>query len=136
MQICDCEVRLGASAGHTVLKADVTPAEILILQAIHGQDAVVGIKPKKMDKRPNAHELDRLNTLYGRESGGIRDAGNGDLINKLFPGIHPTLPVSLKDIGMGHLMNPNRKDADDSKETDDGEGSDESIDQGEGGEDA
>jgi len=136
MQICECEVRLGASVQHTVLKSEVTPAEILILQAIHGQDAVVGIKPKKMDKRPNADELERLHNLYGRETEGIRDAGNGNLIAKLFPGINPSLPVSLKDIGMGHLMNPNRKDAESSKETDDGEGDNEGGHEEEGGEGA
>jgi len=110
MQLCDCEVRLGDSAGHTVLKTDVTPAEIIVLRAIHGDSAVANIKPKKMDKRPNAQEWDRLQASYGRAPDGLMDAGNGALLAQLFPGAMPKLPVTLKDIGMAHLMNPLREE--------------------------
>ena len=109
MQICNCEVRLGDSAGHTVPKVDVTPAEILILQAIHGASAVVNIRPVKQDRRSNNEEWDRLQGTYGRSSDGLMDAGNGELLTKLFPGAMPKLPVTLKDIGMQHLMNPLRE---------------------------
>lgn len=106
MQLCDVEVRLGDSAGHTVPKTGVTPAEIVVLQAIHGASAIVGIKPTKMDKRPHTQEWDRLVSTYGRAADGLMDAGNGNLLEKLFPGATKNLPITLKDIGLGHLMNP------------------------------
>lgn len=111
MQLCNCEIRLNDSAAHTVPKIDVTPAEILVLQAIHGPSAVANIRPTKMDKRPNHEEWERLTAAYGRAPDGLMDAGNGELLAKLFPGAMPKLPVTLKEIGMGHLMNPLREDA-------------------------
>jgi len=110
MQLCDLEVRLGDSSGHTVPKTNVTPAEIVVLQAIHGASAIVGIKPTKMDKRPHIEEYERLQGIYGRAPDGLMDAGNGDLLEKLFPGAAKQLPVSLKDIGLGHLVNPLKGD--------------------------
>lgn len=108
MQICTCEVRLNDSAAHTVPKVGVTPAEILILQAIHGASAVVNIRPVQQDRRSSNEEWDRLQAAYGRAPDGLMDAGNGALLQKLFPGAMPKLPVTLKDIGMQHLMNPLR----------------------------
>lgn len=120
MQLCECEVRLNDSAGHTSMKSNVTPAEILILRAIHGDSAVVNIRPTKMDRRPWAQEWDRLQMLYGRAGDGLMDSGNGRLLESLFPGAQKNLPVALKDIGMGHLMNPLRADAEADKGADAG----------------
>ncbi|CAB4120920.1 hypothetical protein UFOVP4_11 [uncultured Caudovirales phage] len=103
MQVCKLEVRLNDSPGHTVHKTDVTPAEIQVLQAIHGESAVANIQPITMDKRSQTFEWDRLTGIYGRAPDGLMDAGNGALLERLFPGASKKLPVSLKDIGMGHL---------------------------------
>lgn len=108
MQICSCTVRIGGSPVHTVQKDDVTPAEILVLQQIHGTDAVIEIKPLRMDKRSHPAEWDRLCERYGAAPEGLMNAGNGDLLEKMFPGAQKNLPIDLKDIGMGHLLNPNR----------------------------
>jgi len=108
MQICSCLVRLNGSPVHTVAKGDVTPAEILILQEIHGKDAVIDIKPVRMDKRSHPQEWERLSMAYGRAPDGLMDAGNGNLLEKMFPGAQKQLPIDLKDIGMGHLLNPTR----------------------------
>lgn len=111
MRLCDLTVRLNDSTGHTVRKQDVTPAEILVLQAIHGESAVVDIEPKGDAKRTVAFEWDRLQGIYGRAADGLMDAGNGDLLERLFPGAISAkrLPVTMKDIGLGHLANPLRK---------------------------
>jgi len=111
MQLCTLTVRLNDSAVHTVPKTDATPAEIQVLQAIHGQSAVVDIHPTKMDKRSQSDEWERLNGLYGRPSEGLSDAGNGDLLQKLFPGANKRLPITLKEIGLGHLLNPSARTA-------------------------
>jgi hypothetical protein len=71
---------------------------------------VVNIKPVKQDRRSNHEEWDRLTGSYGRAPDGLMDAGNGELLGKLFPGAMPKLPVTLKDIGMQHLLNPLRSE--------------------------
>jgi len=128
MRLCDLTVRLNDSTGHTVRKTEVTPAEILVLQAIHGDSAVVDIEPKKDVKRAVAEEWDRLISLYGRPTDGLMDAGNGDLLEKLFPGALSAkrLPVTMKDIGLGHLANPLREKAEPEpeEESDNGEAND------------
>lgn len=111
MQLCNVEVRLGDSAGHTVRKTDVTPAEILVLRAIHGDSAVSDISPTKIAKRQSDEEWHRLQRTYGRAPAGLTDAGNGKLLEQLFPGAQKNLPTSLKDIGLGDLMNPHREKA-------------------------
>lgn len=123
MRLCDLTVRLNDSTGHTVRKTDVTPAEIVVLQAIHGESAVVEIEPKKDVKRSVAEEWDRLTHTYGRPTDGLMDAGNGDLLERLFPGALSSkrLPVTMKDIGLGHLTNPLREKAEPEAEADDGE---------------
>jgi hypothetical protein len=110
MRLCDLTVRLNDSTGHTVHKQDVTPAEIVVLQQIHGNSAVVDIVPKTEIKRTQAEEWERLQGIYGRNPDGLMDAGNGDLLEKLFPGAISSkrLPVTMQDIGLGHLTNPLR----------------------------
>lgn len=108
MQICDCTVRLGGSVLHTVRKVDVTPAEIAILQHLHGEDSVVEITRKRMSKRSHALELARLDAIYYADR-----TDNGTPIyvaRKLFGnavGGGAKLPVDLLDIGISgdsHLM--------------------------------
>ena len=67
MQTYDATVRLAGDLGNTVCKVGLTAPEVLVLQAIHGSDAVVDIAPKTMDKRPHLEERDRLEETYGGE---------------------------------------------------------------------
>jgi hypothetical protein len=119
MQLCDIELRLGGQLTSTVHKQDVTPAEIQVLWAIHGEDAVTNVRPRKMDKRTHKAEYDRLVGLYGRAPDGLMDAGNGALLEKIYPGAQKVLPVSLGDIGREAWMRPNT-----ATEDTDGESSD------------
>ena len=117
MQVCDVEVRLAGDVYHTVPKIGVTPAEILILQTIHGSDAVVNIRPRKQDKRGHADEYDRLSRTY--DGGSIHGAGPDDpkkvSIARLFPGPVKKLPVTLDEIGISitgePLVSPDLADA-------------------------
>lgn len=89
MQICSCKVRLAGSLNMQIPKARVSVAEIAVLQAVHGQDAVTDIKPLRMTKESHAAEVDRLKLFYGPE-----------IIKHLFPGLSPRLPVKLADVGL------------------------------------
>lgn len=90
MQICSCKVRLGGSLNMQIYKPRVSVAEIAVLQAIHGGDAVQSIKPVRMTKESHAVEAERLRLFFGPE-----------VIARLWPGLNPRLPVKLSDIGIG-----------------------------------
>lgn len=98
MELCDIELRLAGNLQHVVPKQDVTPAEILILREIHGPDAVVNIRPKKMDKRSHGAEWERLVARYGKNGQSAGPGGSSVLLDNLFPGAVKRLPVSLAEI--------------------------------------
>lgn len=86
MQLYDCTVRLGGSMMNEVAMEATTAAQIMVLRSIHGEDAVVRIAAKKMDKRSHREERARLNGLYGTKR-----------VDDLFgnPIAAPRLPVKL-----------------------------------------
>lgn len=90
MQRVTCLVRLNGDLNNTVQKSGVSPAEIVILNDIHGGpdgDAVVNIQPNEMDKMSHAQERGRLRGIYGHH-----------VVDRLFPGEFSRLPVTLKDL--------------------------------------
>jgi hypothetical protein len=95
MQHASCNVALNGDITFIVHKPDVTVAEIAILRAIHGADAVRNIEPTYTDKRPHAQERERLVLEYGK----AKDHKDETLIDKVFPSFSP-LPTSFKDIGL------------------------------------
>lgn len=101
MQICDCDVRLSGDQLHRVRKR-VTVAEIYVLRQLHGADAVVNITPVKQDKRSHQEEIERLRRKYRRPIQNINPNGSGNIVDSLFGGPSPNVPVNLADIGVEH----------------------------------
>ena len=95
MHTATVTVRLNGDMRHTVEKHGVTPPEIAVLKAIHGEDAVVDIIATGMDKREHLAEMERLRDVYKTQLG---------LINQMFPGIRPDLPARLDDLGVEYTM--------------------------------
>lgn len=90
MQRADVTVRLGGDINNTVRKRNVSPAEIVILRAIHGgPDSIQDVQPIMMDKMPHQQERARLAYLYGDK-----------VVDHCFPGAFVQLPVTLKDIAI------------------------------------
>jgi len=89
MQLSSVTISLGGDIRNTVEKPDVTPAEISILNHIHGEGAVKNIVPLTMDKRPHKVEKERLIEQYKRLK---------ETIDGMYPGFDPKLPIYLKDI--------------------------------------
>ncbi len=54
MQECNVTVRLGGSMTSTVPLTNVTPAEILVLRRVHGEDSVIDIRPIRTTKTGRA----------------------------------------------------------------------------------
>lgn len=107
MQKCTVTVRLAGSLNNTVVKQNVTPAEILILRHIHGSDAVVDIRPTEFDERVRSEEdYDRLKVAYDPSNGGYASSPDEDaksIMQALFPGALKKLPTLLSEIGIEGL---------------------------------
>lgn len=100
MQHCSCMVFLSGDVYHSVWKDDVTVAEISLLRAIHGEDAITTIVPTFKANTKVADELDRLRNLYGQSN--VSKEGKR-LVDDVYPGRNPVLPTSLSDIGVDVL---------------------------------
>lgn len=100
MDVFRCQVRLRGKVQNVVPKSEVTIPEIYVLRHLHGQDAVVDIKPLKRDAveritddegktktrpRTEKEERERLAHLYPRVK-----------LNDLF-GVGQRLPMALED---------------------------------------
>lgn len=64
MQTLNAMVALTGDRNNMVWKTDLTPAEILLLQALHGADAVLQIEPTGETKREPMQEIERLREAY------------------------------------------------------------------------
>lgn len=84
MQTANCLVKLGGDSGNTVPKYGVTVSEIVVLQKIHGDDAVVDIQPTGTVERSHRAERQRLDYAYGA----AQDDGSrrSKVVDLLFPG--------------------------------------------------
>jgi hypothetical protein len=87
---------LGGDAGCTVPKFGVTAAEIAVLRAIHGEDAVIDIEPLGTVERTNRAELDRVRAIYGRAT----DGNMNSIVNFLYPGAAARVFESLDELGI------------------------------------
>jgi hypothetical protein len=73
MQIVNCTVAIDGEAGMTVAKTNITVAEVLVLRAIHGDDAVRNVEVTDEIKVSAAEERERLTLLYIAPPGIVRD---------------------------------------------------------------
>lgn len=94
MELISVMVALGGDRGNSVPKT-VTPAEIPILQAIHGPDAIFDVvKTKEKIDRSNGNELARLRAEYGS----ARDEDGKSLVAAVYPGLGATVPERLSQV--------------------------------------
>ena len=66
MQTYRCKIRLANHVNNEVAKNGVTAAEVMCLRKLHGDGAVLDVRPIKMDKRSHDEERDRLVRKYGQ----------------------------------------------------------------------
>lgn len=64
MQLLNALVALTGDRNNMVPKYGITPAELLLLQQLHGADAVVQIEPAGDVERAPLAEIERLKTIY------------------------------------------------------------------------
>ena len=115
MQIYSCKVLLGGSRYNEVHKPEVTVPEIYVLRRVHGEDAVLEIKPRGREAfdpgpldeegkptkpvlRTEAAERDRLNALYDPMGKFIRQEvfGVGQPLPKVLEGVEVASATPVK----------------------------------------
>lgn len=93
MELADCVLNIGGDAGNQVPKTAITPAEIAILRAIHGEDSVHSLKPLGADEVDLHEEMDRLQAFYGWKEENTR------LIQRVLPTV-ASMPLTLRELRM------------------------------------
>jgi len=120
MEVADIMLQINSGESRNIIpKFDVTPAEVVVLRAIHGIASVTNIKIKSVtndgkdiSRRSHVWERSRLISRYQRAPGAMQslegsfnggspetfDASYRNLVTHLFPGVNPILPIKFKDI--------------------------------------
>ncbi len=89
MQLYKAEIFLGGSRNNSVVKTNLSAAEVLVLRSIHGADSVTGVEPFGKGKRHMGAEFERLASFYGPKR-----------MTACFPGVQPQLPETLPEVGV------------------------------------
>lgn len=90
MQVVNCTVAIGGEAGMTVAKTNVTVPELLVLRAVHGEDAVRNIEVTGDEDIGSNEERQRLSLLYVNPETVVKDT----------LGAVGALPKTLDDAGI------------------------------------
>jgi hypothetical protein len=103
MQTANVWLGIGGGRDHTVPKEGVTPSEIAVLRAIHGEDAVFDVEPldavalnEAGQPRTSRQEIERLVLTYGS----ARDGSDRSVVGQLFPGIGARAFETLDELGL------------------------------------
>lgn len=100
MELANVMLKLGGDDANTVPKYDVTAAEIAVLCAIHGGDAVFDIEPTgETVERSARAERDRLLALYP-----AKDQDNNEIVMTVYPGVAPVIHTELADLGLDESL--------------------------------
>lgn len=95
MELCNVTVRHKGKLTSTVRRRNVTPAEVVLLRRLHGNDATVEFElVAEPVKRGSVEEIERLRDFYGVS------AENLKLLDEAFPGHSPKLPETFAEIGV------------------------------------
>jgi hypothetical protein len=97
MQYANIMLALGGDNANVIPKYNCSAAEIAVLMAIHGEQAVSGVEP--IEEKPevgNRQELARLAAIYGN----AKDSENNSILQLLYPGAGAVVHRNLADLGL------------------------------------
>ena len=96
MQTLNAMVALTGDRNNMVWKTGVTPAEVLLLQSLHGADAVLQIEPVGDERREPQEEIARLKLAYPLHHERVQN------IWRDFPG--PAFPMRIDALGINPAL--------------------------------
>lgn len=100
MELANVMLALGGDKNNTVPKYGVTPAEIAVLAAIHGADAVFDVVP--LDEANGIsfrEERERLLRAYP-----AKNEDNELIVLKVYPGVSPILHTTIESLGLEETL--------------------------------
>lgn len=96
MQLANALLALNGQRGNSVPKYAITAAEIAVLMAVHGVDAVYDIQPLDEEtERSSVAEKARLFELYP-----ARDEDGRPIVETVYPGNAPVVHQDIADLGL------------------------------------
>ena len=98
MQTANVLVALGGDREHTVPKNVVTPSEIALLRAIHGDDAVFDIEPLGAEYDRNVTSRAERERLFSRYKRHIQGKEQCPELDALFPGAAARLFETIDEL--------------------------------------
>lgn len=96
MQTLNAMVAITGDRNNMVWKLGLTPAEILLLQGLHGADSVLQIEPTGHVQREPQEEISRLKSLYPLYQDRVQN------IWRDFPG--SAFPLKIDQIGLNAAL--------------------------------
>lgn len=100
MELANILLALGGDRNNTVPKYRVTPAEIAVLSAIHGTDAVFDIVPlNETETISFRDERERLMRSYP-----AKNEDNNSIVLQVYPGTAPVLHTTLESLGLNESL--------------------------------
>lgn len=96
MQTLNALVAITGDRNNMIWKLGLTPAEVLLLQGLHGTDAVLQIEPSGDVKREPQEEIARLKGEYPLYHERVQN------IWRDYPG--PAFPMSIEAIGLNPAL--------------------------------
>jgi hypothetical protein len=100
MELATVLVAIGGNKGNTVPRYDATPAEVMVLQRIHGDDSVMDIEPTGTVERSSAAEMGRLAAIYGS----AKTEDNAPVLQDVFPGRVANVPARFGLLGLSPAL--------------------------------
>lgn len=93
MELAKVVLMLGGQSSNTVIKENVTPAQMAMYAYMHGEACAQSLTITGVDKKRSVQEeIQRLRMEFTSEH-------SAQTLAKLFPGMHPQLPVTFRSIG-------------------------------------
>lgn len=100
MELSNVLLALGGDRNNTVPKERVTPAEIAVLAAIHGNDAVFDIEPLGETVSISFRdERERLLRTYP-----AKNEDNKLIVLEVYPGVAPVLHTDIASLGLDESL--------------------------------
>lgn len=103
MQFAKFEIQLGGEMKNTVIRDNISPAECLVLQAMHGEHSLRPICITSERRMETKDLMEYLTQRFGRPnfSGRMSKKRSALALNAVFPGGRPiNVPSKFEDIGM------------------------------------
>lgn len=110
MQYGKFTINLNDDMVSSVIRHGVTPAEAEVLRALHGYHSVTAIEITETRDTSTTQEMERLQKRF-------KSKKSRQVLNRIFPGSRPRLPINFSDIDIHNVPTKKSKNIEALKDT-------------------